>query len=419
MLKYGGAAIPMQRSLDREQLQGIQYLVGSEEILTHMPQTKAREPFEEEIQDFLNSLSRSLLSMPEAKLYPDVVTFAFWIRRSSVKKLAERFGSGKAEIHLGRGTAFHIAPSNVAVNYAYSFAAGIMTGNANIVRIPSKDFPQISVINRAVNSVLNQYPKVKPYVCFVRYGREQRINDVLSSISDVRIIWGGDRTIEELRKSPIGPRATEITFADRYSLAVMDSDTYMNTEYPERIADDFYNDTYLTDQNACTSPRIVIWCGSRIDEAKERFWSLLLKKVQDKYEFQPVQGVNKLTNVCLLSAVHEGIHPIYCGDNRLVRVALKNLFEDLMDFRGDSGYFYEYDCQDLLELKILCDNSHCQTVSYLGDPDMFLPLIKAGVRGIDRIVPIGKTMDFDMIWDGYNLYERLTRTVHIWKELKR
>ena len=25
--------------------------------------------------------------------------------------------------------------------------------------------------------------------------------------------------------------------------------------------------------------------------------------------------------------------------------------------------------------------------------------------GIDRVVPMGQTMDFDFIWDGYNLYE--------------
>lgn len=413
MRRYGGAAIPMQKSLDREQLQGIQYLVGSEEILARLPQAKAREPFDEKIQEFLYALSRALLSMPEAKFYPDVVTFAFWIRKSSLKKLAERFASGNSLIQLGRGTAFHIAPSNVAVNYAYSFAAGFMTGNANVVRVPSKDFPQIAVINRAVNAVLEQYPDQKPYICFVRYGREQRINDALSAIADVRIVWGGDRTIAELRKSPLGPRASEITFADRYSLAVIDSDIYMAAENPGRIADDFYNDTYLTDQNACTSPRIVVWYGSRISEAKERFWSLLLEKVQKKYEFQPIQGVNKLTNVYLASAGHEGLHAIYCGDNRLVRVSLERLFEDLMDFRGDSGYFYEYDCQDLLQLQNICDDTRCQTVSYIGDPSMFLPLVKSGIAGIDRIVPIGKTMDFDMIWDGYNLYERLTRTISL------
>ena len=47
-----------------------------------------------------------------------------------------------------------------------------MTGNANVVRIPSKDFPQISIINKAVNMALEQYPACRPYICFVRYGRE-------------------------------------------------------------------------------------------------------------------------------------------------------------------------------------------------------------------------------------------------------
>ena len=413
MLRYGGAAIPMEKSLDKENLQGIQYLAGSEEILAHMPEVEAREPFCGEIEEFLNFLSKTLLSMPEAKLYPDVVTFAFWIRRSSVKKLAERFQAEENCIHLGRGVAFHIAPSNVAVNYAYSFAAGFMTGNANVVRIPSKDFPQISIINKAVNMALEQYPACRPYICFVRYGREQRINDALSSIADTRIVWGGDRTIAELRKSPLGPRASEITFADRYSLAVIDSDAYLAADNQPRIADDFYNDTYLTDQNACTSPRLVVWCGSQTARAKERFWSLLLERVQKKYEFQSIQGVNKLTNAFLAAAAQEGTHMISCGDNRLVRISLDHLFEGLMDFRGDSGYFYEYDCQDIRDLKAVCDDTHCQTLSYIGDPQMFLPLLKAGIRGIDRIVPVGKTMDFDLIWDGYNLYERLTRTIHI------
>jgi hypothetical protein len=36
-----------------------------------------------------------------------------------------------------------------------------------------------------------------------------------------------------------------------------------------------------------------------------------------------------------------------------------------------------------------------------------------GIKGVDRIVPIGKTMDFDLIWDGYDLIERFTRTIDL------
>ena len=40
-----------------------------------------------------------------------------------------------------------------------------------------------------------------------------------------------------------------------------------------------------------------------------------------------------------------------------------------------------------------------------------MPLIKAGVKGIDRIVTIGRTMDFEMVWDGMDLEERMTRNI--------
>ena len=49
------------------------------------------------------------------------------------------------------------------------------------------------------------------------------INDYLSSMCDLRVIWGGDETIRNLRMSPLPARATEIVFADRYSLAVIDA----------------------------------------------------------------------------------------------------------------------------------------------------------------------------------------------------
>ena len=48
----------------------------------------------------------------------------------------------------------------------------------------------------------------------------------------------------------------------------------------------------------------------------------------------------------------------------------------MMEFKDNSGYFYEYDCANLYELKDLCNNTHCQT-------------------------------------DGYNLSERMTRIISI------
>lgn len=95
----------------------------------------------------------------------------------------------------------------------------------------------------------------------------------------------------------------------------------------------------------------------------------------------------------------------------LVRIRVSRLRDELMNYRGNSGYFYEYDCEDILELKDFCNNTHCQTVGYIGEKEVLFPLLKSGIRGVDRVVPMGHTMDFDLIWDGYNLVSQLTRAV--------
>lgn len=402
----------MRPNFDEKILGPVSFVMGETGLVRRLCDVPARHPFNEGTIAFLNEVSRVLLADAEAKKFPDVVTFAFWIRRASLLQLRERF-EDETSLRLGRGVVFHIAPSNVPVNFAYSLAAGILTGNANIVRIPTKDFEQVRHIVRAWNRVLEQYEDQKPYSLLVRYGREKEINDLFSSMADVRIVWGGDATIAELRRSPLPPRSGEITFADRYSLAVIDADYYLERCDKDKAAEDFYNDTFLTDQNACTSPRLVVWRGKRTEEAKTEFWKHLHGLVKERYRIQPVQSVNKLASACRIAARMPGCKVMESQDNLIVRVAVPEIPRDLMEYKDNSGYFFEYDCADMTELKDLCDDKRCQTIAYLGDKDMLLPLIQTGVKGIDRVVPVGKTMDFDLIWDGYNLPALLTRTVAI------
>ena len=93
-----------------------------------------------------------------------------------------------------------------------------------------------------------------------------------------------------------------------------------------------------------------------------------------------------------------------------MRIQISALDEHLMDYRENSGFFYEYSCNDLTAILPLC-SFRCQTIGYLGDLEMFDSLLSAEMSGVDRIVPSGKTMDFDLIWDGYNLYEMMTRRI--------
>lgn len=395
----------------------IDYLFGNSDLIANMSGLSPLEPFSDGIVDFLNDLSGAFMKDPVAHAFPDIVTLGFWLRKSNVIKMKEKSVCRDRIRRIGRGMAFHIAPSNVPVNFAYTLFSGLICGNSNIVRIPSKEFAQVGIIVDIINRVLKDHEDVKPYIALVRYERDKRINDVLSSLCDVRIIWGGDATIEDIRRSPLNARATEITFADRYSLAVIDSDEYLKRAEEEknrsRIANDFYNDTYLSDQNACTSPRVVVWMGEHKNEARKLFWNSLNSVVEDKYGFYPIQSIDKLDT--FYKAAASGITSLKLEENRsgnkLVCVKVDRLESGLMKYRGNSGLFYEYEADDIFKIRDFCNDTRCQTVGLLGKKELIDPLLDSGIRGVDRIADIGHTMDFDLVWDGYDLVERLTRSI--------
>ena len=396
--------IPMQQHFDR-----VIYALGSAEVEAEMKNAPPLPIFSEEARAFLVALSARILADAEAKAYPDVVTLGFWCRPASIHRMQHNYDS--EEKRLGRGIVFHVAPSNVAVNFAYSCIVAFLAGCVSIVRLPSKDFPQVDVLCRVFTETLAEFPALARYFIFVRYGHEQTVNDRYSMLCQTRVIWGGDATIGEIRRAPLAPRANEITFADRHSLAVLNADAYLAAADKERIAQDFYNDTYLSDQNACTAPHFIIWVGTEIAAAQEIFWRTLHELVRTRYTLQAVQVVDKLTQVYRLGACFEA-RQIEMPDNLITRVRVAQLTEEIAAYRAGSGFFIEYAAEELSEIRPLCGIS-CQTLSYYGvDRDSLLQEILAmRPAGVDRIVPIGRTMDFALVWDGVDLIRTMSRVI--------
>ena len=405
MPKSEGAAIRMPLYLDH-----LIFLVGNAEAVQRLVSTPALPPFPEQVIRFLDEVSRRIMGYALAKTYPDVVTFAFWCRRASIERLKKLHGTMPNRI--GRGVAFHVAPSNVPVNFAYSLVVGLLAGNANVVRLPSKDFPQVDLICGVIREVIATDPEMKPRICLVKYGHEKAVTDELSSLCDARIIWGGDDTIRTIRESLLPVRAVEVTFADRYSLAIIDADAYLRLD-PAKVALDFFNDTYLTDQNACTSPQLVIWCGAAIEEAKAKFWSALHQILVIRYRLQPMPAVGKWAAACRLAEKMAGRMKT-SEDNLIIRVKVPRLDPKLMELKYNSGFFVEYDLLHMVEILPMCNN-RCQTIACLGlDPqEMAGYFMRHSPRGVDRVVPVGRTMDFTLNWDGYDLVKTLSRVCEV------
>lgn len=407
MQKYGDVVTLMPQNLDK-----IKCLYPNVLNFEAVFASKAVLPFCDEVIRFLNSVSRKLLQLTDAKAHPDIITFAFWCRKSSLLKMKAEHDSDC--LRLGRGVVFHIAPSNVPVNFAYSLAAGLLAGNANIVRVPTKEYLQVEIICAAIRDVLDdaEYSALANHVMLVRYDRDSDLTAYLSRNADVRIIWGGDATINEIRQAPLSPRSFDITFADRYSLCVINADEYVVSRDHEQIAKGFYNDTYLFDQNACTAPHLVIWLGApdNIKIAKDQFWGALHGYVQKHYVLQPILAVDKYTAACDLTVRLEGVRVARMPDNLIVRVAISSIPNDVEEYRNKAGYFLEYTAKTLDEIAESINRKY-QTLSYFGlQPSILKDFIaKHRPSGIDRIVPIGRTTDFSLIWDGYDLICALSR----------
>lgn len=394
------------------------FLSGSAVDTEALNRLEPMSPFSDDIVDFLHELSQTLSKDPQIRNFPDVATFAFFCRKGNIQKIKKQYSSENI-LRLGRGVVFHIAPSNVPVNFAYSLVCGILAGNINIVRVPSKEFEQVSIISNAITKLTEsgKHKIITDRIFLIRYDRKSAATSLLSAICAVRIIWGGDETIHEIRKSSLAPRSFDITFADRYSLCVINADAYIGDSKPENIALGFYNDTYLFDQNACTAPHLVIWLGSKtnVDKSKSIFWenlrSILLQK---NYVIQPVIAVDKLTSFYRQAIEMPGVSKEFSSDNLLWRIELNDLSENIENFRCSSGYFCEYHASSLNEISSIANNKY-QTLSYYGlefhELNNFIVNTKPG--GIDRIVPIGRTTDFSVIWDGYDLIRTLSRCCEI------
>ncbi len=377
------------------------------------------KPFAEPVMAFLSELGSALLKDKQAKVYPDVVTFAFFCRRANLETLKAEY-NGQVDDRLGRGFTFHIAPSNVPINFAYSLAAALLAGNACVVKASSQDFVQTRIVCRAMDALFKgDHAAMADYVNVVIYARErQDVTEEYSAMCDARIIWGGDETVRRVRAASMPPHAVEVTFPDRYSLLVIGPEAVlaMDDKQLAQTAQGFYNDTYLTDQNACTSPRLICWLGEgeAVKAAQERFWNAVQAYVQPRYPVEPVVAVDKLTAAYRAAIGLPGAKVQPMPDNTIVRVRVDGLTADIDEYRCAGGFFIEY-ANPALDALVPIVKRKYQTLSYLGVDKETLRrfVVENGLRGVDRIAPVGHTMDFALTWDGCDLIRTLSRRISV------
>lgn len=416
------------------------FILGTEKILEQIWHNKPQVPFSEETLQFLAGVSEAVRRKKDLGQMPEVTAFAFWCRRAHLEQMKTEYGDGKAR-RLGRGVSLHFAPSNIPVLFAFTMAAGLLAGNSVIVRLPGKRTRQEDAIVCVLREIIKKdFPDFERRIVFCRYDHDRAVTDFLSGLCDVRVIWGSDASVMEIRQSPLPPRAAELPFASRESAAVFDAAAVSRAEDIGLLVRGFYNDTYLNDQNACSSPRMIYWLGTarQVEMAQERFWTALADLLEEKkYQIPPSVAVQKLDGAMMLAAVFDGVRILrdqsvrcrgMCGiadrvrrehlslsgreTNRLVRVLVPELRKEMWEYTVPGGFFIESGGESLEGIKDIL-TAYCQTLCVYGlDPELMAEKVERWqVSGADRIVPAGHTLDFELTWDGTDLIEAMSRRI--------
>lgn len=368
---------------------------------------RKHSPFDEELIAFCVSLSENL---QEIKGDPALAALAFWLRKGNLLQMKSTWDSTQSPntLRVPRGLVFHIPPSNVDTMFVYSWILSLLMGNANAVRLPTKKTTTSDTLFECVKNTLKHYPELDQSNRFISYGHDLKITEEISKQSDVRVIWGGDQTVNTIRSIPLKPSAKELVFCDRSSFSVIDGNVYCSVSKEEKatLAKQFFNDTFWFDQAACSSPRTLYWLHQSCeefytylsDEIKERAFEVPLGGFLDKLTFtmnlileSPIQKITTYHNE--LTVIHTTTPPKeHCGRGLLYHVELSSL-NDLIPF---------IDQKD-------------QTMTYYGikadEVARFVQQLNG--RGVDRAVPIGQALQFTPIWDGYHLLEELTRLIKV------
>ena len=370
--------------------------------------------FDNKTISFLDNVSKEIFKNKKNFEFQDLITFAFWIRKKNILKISQNYNL--RDKMLGNGIVFHISPSNIPMNFAYSLVFGLLSGNNNILRLPSKKFVQTEILCDVVRKVLKKKEFIffKSKICLIRYEKSNEISEYFSNKSDARIIWGGDNTINQFKKFSTSPSCLDITFPDRYSLAILGSEEIikLNEFNIKGLVEKFYNDSYIMDQKGCSSPQAIIWTGKNKNKAKSKFYKYLSAKVDEKFEYNLALANEKISNLSIIAAKTKIKFETKFEKFSLLRLKLNQFNTEIEKIRPHNGSFVELDLKKMSDLKNIISKK-CQTISFFGLNKTTLNkyIIKTGTLGVDRVVPIGRSLDMNFIWDGKDLIYSLSRII--------
>lgn len=365
------------------------------------------------LAEMLHAVSGRILRDKACRAFPDLATFGYFCRAANTKRALA--GLVDRDRRFGWGTIVHIAPANIPINFAFSLVMGLLAGNSGIVRLPSRLFPQTELLVSIFDDVLArpEFQDIGRGIAFVQTEHDSAQLKQIIARAQGLIVWGGDATVERFRAFKKAPRCVEVYFPNRVSSALLDAGQYLGLDEAAQIdlARAFFNDSFLVDQNACSSPGTVFWLGEQdeIKRAKSAFWEQLAALLQHEYEIDPVAKIDKVLDVMEITLATDSHVSLTRGTSEAWQIQSSEQGDLPLRF----GLFREIELPSLKGLAGYLRRNE-QTLTTFGvAPEEVYAGLKADGCPVDRIVPVGQALDIGLLWDGKDMLSTLSRRVQV------
>ena len=322
-----------------------------------------------------------------------------------------------------RGMVVHWLAGNVPLLGMLALAQAIVTKNANILKVPSKNSGVLPLMLNTMTKYNLTLPTGKVIkgrditdtIALVYFEKDNKIAaENLSKISDIRIAWGGQEAIESVLSLPKKHTAEDVIFGPKLSYMAIGKESLNKETNLQKLFRRVATDCSVFDQYACASPHtIFVERGGEL--SPKEFAENLAEHMEKAASRIPKEPADAGTagNINSIRMLYEFTETLWTSDDTSWSVLFDEKGQDGLVNPTYSRVITVRAINDIYEAAAFASHD-IQTIGLSLAPKRKYHFAEiASKNGACRFPDIGRMTHFDSPWDGMFLINRLIKFISL------
>ena len=405
-------------------------------------QSKLEKYSIDELISYLSEISKTWLHEDsELKIFQQqgLSFLSNWLESSNLRAMADQALNGQRGISdsfavdkfneyrkiraVPRGMVVHWLAGNVPLLGMLALAQAIVTKNANILKVPSKNSGVLPLMLNTMTKYNLTLPTGKVIkgrditdtIALVYFEKDNKIAaENLSKISDIRIAWGGQEAIESVLSLPKKHTAEDVIFGPKLSYMAIGKESLNKETNLQKLFRRVATDCSVFDQYACASPHtIFVERGGEL--SPKEFAENLAEHMEKAASRIPKEPADAGTagNINSIRMLYEFTETLWTSDDTSWSVLFDEKGQDGLVNPTYSRVITVRAINDIYEAAAFASHD-IQTIGLSLAPKRKYHFAEiASKNGACRFPDIGRMTHFDSPWDGMFLINRLIKFISL------